>query len=828
MPIKHDLFPSFNTGEISPRLSARVDFTKFKSAVATMENMIPLSEGGAMRRSGSRFIIEVKDSSAQTHLKRFEFSTTQAYGLELGNEYIRFYKNQGQISAANVTGAITNEDFTAGITGWSDVSSGSALLTHDATNGRLNLVGDGTNGGHAEEQITNTLAASHSVKFQVLGAPGDEVTFQVGTSTGASDLKTFTAKVGYHVVSFDSTTVDFFIQFVGDPLKTVQIDNVSILDDVAIEVGSPWATGDLILVDGPQSADVLYMFHGSYPTYKLERRGDTTWSLVEVPWEDGPYLEKNIEATTLTPAAATGKSVTVTASATTGINDDVGFLDTDVGRSIRLSNPASGEDWGWGVVVTRASSTVVLVDIKHRFATTNASADWRLGAWSETTGYPSTGGFFEQRLFSANTTNQPQTFWASQSANFELHRSDSDPANDEVYDGTVQDDDAIDYTISADDVNAIFWLSAGEDTLAIGTAGGEWVPSSVGAVLTPSDINVKRQTTTKAAQIRPVRVDNVVLFVQRAKRKLKEFGFAFETDGFQTIDMTRLAQHITRGGVTELAFAEEQESQVFAVRGDGQLLSMTFRRNEDVVGWARHILGGAFSGGDAVVESVITIPGNDGAGQVQDSTSRDEVWLIVKRTINGAIKRYIEMLECDFETGDDQKDAYYADSLITYDGVSTTSIIGLDHLEGETVKVWADGAIQEDKTVTGGAITLDETAGVVQIGLGYTHKLKLLRLEGGNAAGTAIGKTKRIIGLNFTVLNSHTIAFGPESADLFETDFRVIGDVMDAPAPLFTGDQYFEFKGDWDDDPRIVIESDDPAPFTLLAVAPEETLNAVK
>jgi hypothetical protein len=330
--------------------------------------------------------------------------------------------------------------------------------------------------------------------------------------------------------------------------------------------------------------------------------------LVEVPWEDGPYLPINTETTTLVPGATTGKGVTITASATTGINGGDGFLSTDIGRSIRLSNPASGEDWGWGVIVGITSTLICTVDIKHRFArgATFTTTNWRLGAWSETTGYPANGAFFEQRLFAANTADNSQTFWASQSADFELHRPDSDPTTPDTFDGTVEDDDAIDYTISADDVNAIMWLSAGEDTLAIGTVGGEWVPSSVGAVLTPSDIAVKRQVTTKAAKVQPVRVDNVVLFVQRAKRKLQEFGFAFEVDGFQTVDMTRLAQHITRGGITEMTFAEEQEAQVWSVRADGQLLSMTFRRSEDVVGWGRHLLGGRFAGGNAVTATDIS------------------------------------------------------------------------------------------------------------------------------------------------------------------------------------------------------------------------------
>ena len=148
------------------------------------------------------------------------------------------------------------------------------------------------------------------------------------------------------------------------------------------------------------------------------------------------------------------------------------------------------------------------------------------------------------------------------------------------------------YTLSADNAQPIVWLSPGENTLAIGTKAGEWTPTSNGAVLTPVDIRVSQQTTHGSAAIQPVRVGHIVLFVQKAKRKVREFGFSFEVDGYRAFDMTRLSRHVTRGGIVEMAYAEEPNSLVWAVREDGQLLSMTFRREEDVVGWTRHVIGG--------------------------------------------------------------------------------------------------------------------------------------------------------------------------------------------------------------------------------------------
>ena len=831
MPRVHDLQASFSAGEITERLAARLDFAKYPASLDTCENLIPLSEGGVMRRPGTRHVAEIKSSAVKGRLKKFEFSVTQAYAIEMGDSALRFYRNQSRITVANTDAAVSNGTFTANITDWDNRSTGGGSIAHDATNLDLNLVPGGTaitDIGWAEQDITTTnTGQEHVIKFRVVGAPGDKIEFQVGTAaSGAQTLAAVEKEVGYHTVAFTPTTSPFYIQFrnIGSNAnKTVSIDDVSIIDNAPLEIVSPWPEAELYDVEGPQTADVLYLFHDATPTHKLQRFGHTTWSLVEVAWQDGPYLDLNITTTTLTPGATSGVAVTVTASSIVGINDNTGFQTTDIGRLVRIDNPAAAIAWGWGIIVARTSTTVVTVHVKKAFAATTADTRWRLGAWSNATGFPKCATFFEQRLYAANTTEQPQTFWASQYDDFENQKPDTD-------DDVPEADDAFDRTLLADSVDAIYWLSAGEDRLVIGTSGGEWVPSSTGDALTALDVKARRQTKHGSAKIQPVRVGGVVLFVQRAKRKLREFGLSQQSviDTYVAPDMTRLAQHITRGGVVEIDYAEEPESIVWIVRNDGQLLSMTYRRDEEVVGWGRHILGGVFGSGDAVVESVTVIPGTNGSGQVQDSSARDEVWLIVKRTINGATKRYVEFMEQAFETGDAQEDAYYVDSMVTYDGASATTLSGYDHLEGQTVSIWADGAIHPTKTVTGGQITLDSANTVVQAGLAYTHTLKTLKIKAGNPAGTPIGKKKRIYGVTFVLLNSHTLKYGPDADNLSERDFRVVSDAMDTAAPLFTGEKPIEFPGGWTEDARIVIQSSDPAPFTLLALAPEVVINQLK
>lgn len=805
--------PQFNAGELSARMLGRADFNKYQNAVEEMLNFIPLAEGGAMRRPGSRFVAEVKDSSVKTRLKRFEFSTKQAYILEFGNGYIRFFRNQGQIVAEDIGTQVQNGDFTNDISAWSDQSDASSSISHNSTDNRLTLNGTSdSDNAVAEQQVVVPTADTnkeHILKFRFVGNPQDNMSLRIGTATQLADIvDNVEFQPGYHCHPFVPGG-NFFLQFRVHENQTIDIDDVSIIQNAALEIGSPYMTADLFQIEGPQSADILYLFHGSYRSYKLLRGGNTKWSLVEVNWSNGPWQNSNTNtALSLKPAATTGIDIGIIAS---------GFSPFDaesVGQLVRINNKATGTDYGYGRIVSVESDQNATIDIIRDFQTTNADEDYAFGDWSDIRGWPQAGAFFEQRLLVAATNTQPQTKWYSQTGDFENHTPDDNK-------GVVGDSDALDYTISADDVNAIQWLSPGLQ-LVVGTTGGEWIPTSNGAVITPTDIDVKRHTKHGSAKVQPIRIGHVVLFLQKALRKVREFAFHFEVDGNRAFDMTRLARDVTRSGITEMDFAQEPNSLLWNVRNDGVVATLTYLRDEDVVGWSRQILGGSFGTGDAEVESVAVIPGNDTTGSI----GRDEVWLITKRTINGATKRYVEFIEADFEVGDTQADAFYVDSGLSYSGSATTAIVGLAHLAGETVAVWGDGAVQPSVVVNPeGELKLQQAVSTAIIGLPFTSRIKTLKLEGGGSAGTIIGKQKKIFATTMILLNAHTAKIGPDTANLIEFDFREVSDPMDAGTPLFTGEFFREFEGDFTSDARFIIETSAPAPFTLLGLAPEVELH---
>ena len=664
---------NFTGGELSPRLDGRNDLAKYSTGCKTLENMVVYPHGSAARRSGTQYVAEVKDSSKETRLIPFEFSTTQTYILEFGNQYIRFYKDNGQI-----------------------LSGGSAY-----------------------------------------------------------------------------------------------------------EISSPYLEAELFDIKYAQSADVMYICHPNHAVRKLSRTGHTAWTLTEVDFQNGPFMDHNISTTTLTAGhTSVGSSGNLTLSSTTGVNNDQGWLSTDVGRLVHFKE-------GHYKITSITSTTVAVSTCVVAPSSGSASTDFALGSFSDTTGHPSCVTFFEQRLVFAATLSQPQTLFFSVSGDYENM--------DDNYHGTVADDDAIIYTIASNQVNAIRFMTATR-TLIIGTAGGEFAVSGGGTdiAITPTNILIKKQSNNGAANVDALAVGNATLFLQRAKRKLRELAYNFDVDGYVAPDLTILAEHISEGGFKQLSYQQEPNQIIWCVRNDGQLIGLTYQREQEVVAWHRHIFGGAFSSGNAVCESVATIPTDN---------SEYQTWVIVKRTINGATKRYIEYIHnLNFDETDDTS-FNFLDSQLSYDGSPVTILSGLSHLEGQTVSILADGATHPDKVVSSGEITLNRSASKVKVGLGFTSLLQTMRLDAGSQNGTSQSKTKRIYEITIRLYESLGVEVGPDLNNMERIPFRSSANLMDSGVGVFTGDKEVEFRGNYETDGFIFVRQDQPLPLTILSLYPKLITN---
>ena len=414
--------------------------------------------------------------------------------------------------------------------------------------------------------------------------------------------------------------------------------------------------------------------------------------------------------------------------------------------------------------------------------------------------YPSVVTFFEQRLVFAASNNNPQTLWFSKNADYTNFTT-----------GTG-DNDALIYTIASNKVNAIRYLSATR-ILNIGTSGGEYVLTTTnGSPVTPTSTVIRKYSNYGCVNAEVVQVADVTLFAQRGARKVREVRYVGEVDvgGYTAPDITVLAEHLTEGGIEEFAFQQEPESIVWARRNDGTLLGLTYRREEEIVAWHKHVLGGAFSGGQARVESIISLPTDSG---------EDELYMIVKRTINGQTKQYVEVMKT-FDFGNDTTSAFFVDSGLAYSGSSVSSLSGLYHLEGATTSVLANGATHPDKTVSSGGIALDFAITSGAVGLGYTSKMQTLRIEAGSSDGTSQGKPKRIHDVTLRFHETVGAEVGTDAANADRIFFRDSSMDMDTAVPLFTGDKEIEFPGGFEEGDRIYVQQAQPLPMTVLALYP--------
>jgi hypothetical protein len=825
MPKAAYIQTNFTAGQLSKRMAGRVDVAKYFNGVKRLENAIVFPQGGVSRRGGSKYIASGKTGANKIRLVPFEFSVTQAYILEFGNLYIRVYKDQGVVET---------------------------------------------------------------------GSPSSPV-----------------------------------------------------------EITTTYTTAQLFDIKVIQSADTLFITHQSHEPRTLTRSSHTAWTFALHETIAGPLLDVNITATTLTPSGTTG-SINITASSTTGVNGGAGFtIAVDKDRIIEINQ---GGTLGHAKITAVTSTTIAVATVQtgRDFASTAASTNWSLGQFY-TGNWPNTVAFYEQRLVLAGPPNNPQMLAFSVSGDYSNHLAGANAS------------DAMVYTIATDQVNAIQWLNPGP-SLIVGTSGGEFIvaASSLDEALTPTNVRVTRQTSYGSYGTHSKRVGNVVLFIQRAQRKIREFVYRFDTDTFVAPDLTLLSEDITVSGIVEFDYQQEPDTVLWSVLTGGPILGMTYLRDQEVVAWHKHILAGVSDAAKtaAKVESVAIIPGtaDDGAGI-------DEVWISTLRYINGSEARHIEVITPGMEDSETLENAFFVDGGLSLDSpltltgitqakpvvisssshgmsdgglvdlrdiagttelngerfrvfesatnsfeimavkgysitaatranpcaltilghpfvsgdqigiinvsgmtnlngngytvtkvdannitigvdsssystytsggtshlardgttdtayisrgtarVASTAISGLSHLEGEIVSILANGAVQPDKTVASGAITLDTAASIVHVGLGYTSRIVLNNIESGSADGTAQGKIKRVKETIVRMVRSVGLKIGPEDGPYDVVPFRSSSDSMNDPPALFTGDKKVPFPQGYSMEANIELRQDQPLPWNILSV----------
>jgi hypothetical protein len=432
-------------------------------------------------------------------------------------------------------------------------------------------------------------------------------------------------------------------------------------------------------------------------------------------------------------------------------------------------------------------------------AFTSPPAVWTGSNW------PGAVTTWQGRLWWGGTPAQRQTVWGSRSQDFE-----------NLTTGTAADS-AVVYTLDSDQLNQIAWMRAARQ-LIIGTTAGEFLLSGggVGDPVTPSNVLAFPQPSGAGSVIGAAQgVGPAVVFVQRSGRKVHALTVDEITQGttYSAPELSLVAPHLLRAGVSYLAWQQEPWRVLWLVRSDGVLLGCTFMPDQDVVAWHRHVVGGT----GAAVEGIACI----------QAPGYSELWLAVRRTVNGATVRFVERMAESFDAlSAPQSAAFFVDAGLTYDGAPATVIGGLGHLVGETVQVLADGAAHPPVVVSGGGtITLQRAASVVHAGLGYLTRMETLDLAAGAADGTALTRRRSLhsVGvLLYQTLGGFVGWRDGTSYQMQEMQFRRPSMPMDVAPPLFSGPlpQPVDVPSRSDTACNIVIEQRQPLPMTVVALAP--------
>lgn len=464
-----------------------------------------------------------------------------------------------------------------------------------------------------------------------------------------------------------------------------------------------------------------------------------------------------------------------------------------------------------------ATSAGVGVYTSGGAATRYATWKWAHGAFSVSRGYPAAVAFHQDRLALAGTAAQPDTVWLSEFGNFDSFSQYTGP--------DVLATNAIAVTLANGSVNQIYWMTTltdlGAAALILGTATAEYAlgPATTTSPLGPNNVQAPLRSGYGSRSVPPVKVETTSFFVQRAGKKVRDFGqFSYATNSVSGTDLTVRAEHLTKKyPIVDMAWVQEPDALLWCCRFDGQLLSYTHQKEQQVFGWGQHTLGGNSDAGDTLpplVEEVASIPTPDGR--------QNELWMVVNRYVNGKTRRYIEYMSPRWVDGDAIATAFMVDAGLTYTGSPVITLSGLYHLIGDTIAILADGKVHKNLVVDAtGSITLDYAASTISVGEGFKGRVQPMAIEHPTQTGTAQGKKKIISRALVRLLHTNNVKFGPDFNTLERQNFLTTQSLYDTAVALLTGDMAVTWNGAWDEAAFLCFENDLPVPFGIAAIYPQ-------
>lgn len=554
---------------------------------------------------------------------------------------------------------------------------------------------------------------------------------------------------------------------------------------IRYEITSPYTEAQLANIRYTQPGNTMFLAHSAHFPKQLSRISDTNWTLANIPFIYNAVTDVTFSNAFISFKLINGgnKFVKDQQFTVTTAGGAIGVISGPTGGTGTLGNgqiaavahmPGPSVTETWTIKCTLAS------DSRQEWSVIGSVSGASPSYW-RVNNYPQAVASFDQRLYFGGSPQYPQHVWGSGAGDF-LNMTVGNRENDGVILQILSNDHAaVQHLVGARNIMPMttsteFSLSGINNSSVSGIAAN----------------SVKDHTRHGSSAVRPIRIGREVIFAQRDGKKLRAISYSVTEDANVAPDITIFAEHMSRDGTfEEMAFASAPDSIAWIVRSDGQLLSLTLAREFETTAWSRHVTDGSF-------ESVATLPG---AGV-------DDVYFIVKRTIDGVEKRFVEMF--DYE----DIDTAYSDCSVYYDGAPITTVTGLDHLIGKVVAIVADGVVHPPRTVNeDGEIELQREASTVLVGLPYTMTLEMLHPEFGDANASSQGK--KVMISDVTVRFFESIAAKINGHDVLH---RLLSDGLDTAPEPFTGDKKINGASGWSPPHNIIIESDNPTPLTVLGV----------
>ena len=762
------LVAGFQAGEFSPLLEGRTDLAQAASGCRLLRNAIPRALGGAFQRPGFLFAGLQRIQESRTRLIPFSFSSSVTYRIELGDHFARFWiGNRLCVHQAGLTGAqylsTPGQPLTLA-TPWT------ADEAFDVQFAQANDVTWLVHEGYWPQRLIRYGEEDWRIEEMPVAVPPlrdpnvKEITLAASATSGTVTL----TAVGGDV--FTSGDVGGYYQV--SHRRDLPFADVTLLADV---------TSASIRVTGRWEVFTFGKWAGNL--YLEKERVAGVWEIIRT-WRSA----KDFNAQSVGEADGDTQlrlRYVGVGTATDGVNPraQLGAVDATVNGLVKITG--------------YTSPTVVTGTVTRPIFSTAPTTIWSEGAWSTRRGFPRAVTLHGQRIIFAGTRSQPQTLWGSAVNGYDN------------FERTTLSDAGFSYQIAAQQSNAIVWVTS-QRGLLIGTEGDEWIMDggSQGDSLTATNVRAERRSGHGSHNLQAVMIGSAVIFVQNGGTVLNEYLFDQQQQGYEAIELTELAEHLGDERFVQIAYAQNPHSIIWAVTEAGSLLSLTYKRRNQTLAWAKHVTP------DGAFESVCTTPGPLGV---------HEVWVTVRRVVAGVTVRTVERMDPGYwakvKSGATRQ-LCVGDSAVMGEQVAAMTFGGLGHLNGALVQVLADGAIHPPRRVQGGQITLERPTTAVVAGLPPVVEIQPMPVEFQMDTGAAFGRKFRVPDIDLKLWQT---GGSPTYADeltgkAFDIPMRSANDLPGVPPPLFSGIRKLPVPARHGATTSTVLRNNTMLPLNLLSM----------